>query len=85
MFCTFSAFRRLSRIPRDFCRVESEYGIRKTANLLFLLEKAGIGGSKHEMYTTVEQGLFSKSIETRILCEMLSLLGQAGESTRKHR
>ena len=56
MFCTFSAFRRLSRIPRDFCRVESEYGIRKTANLLFLLEQAEIGGSKDERHMTVKQG-----------------------------
>jgi hypothetical protein len=39
--------------------------IRKTGNLLFLLEqagKAGISGQKHCKQVVVKQGLFSKSI-----------------------
>ena len=62
-------------------------GVRKTGNLLFLLEQAGKAdksGQKHRERVIEKQGPFSKSIETRIPHEMLSLLGQAGESTKKH-
>jgi len=62
--------------------------IRKTANLLFLLEqagKAGKSGGKHQMHSIAKQGPFSKSIAPPILCGMLFLLGQADESSKKHR
>ena len=48
--------------------------IRKTANLLFLLEKAKKAGKsrgKRQNRGIVKLGPFSKSIETRFLCEML--------------
>ena len=55
--------------------------------MLFLLEKAGkaeISGRKHRKHAIIKPGPFSKSIETQILREMLSLLGQAAESTEKY-
>ena len=43
-------------------------------------EKAGKSGGKRQKHMTVKLGPFSKSIVTKILREMLFLLGQADES-----
>jgi hypothetical protein len=61
--------------------------IRKTGNLLFLLEQAGkaiISGQKCYKHMIIKQGLFLKSIMSWILYGMLSLLDQGDESRQKH-